>query len=300
LSSAIYGLLAKERNKASVVVMNTARGHLYAIVDYPGHDVDSDIEPDARTSLDALHAANLPASTLKLLSAAYVLERRPGDASRSYECTGDRCWTRHGTVRGLEHAVVASCNVWFRLASADWPRADWVQFVLEAGLQPPDTPGLPLAPVVMVGHQPNRPHWPHVVGQQIWVSLVGLATAFATVTSDGGRRINPRVLMNEGSIAGSPRIVKPAVAKRLGEILWRTAREGTARGVNQVYVRRDAGAKTGTAEVDGKTSDAVFAAMAPWHKPEWVVVVTLKGRGRGASIGPIAGRVLNLVLQTNR
>lgn len=296
LTTEIYDLLAREGKKASVVVLHAPTGELRAVVDYPGPDVYSDVEPDGRTSLDALHGVNLPASTMKVLSAAYVLQRRPRDAHRQHVCTGDRCWTRHDLVRGIEDAVVMSCNMWFRLEGASWNRGDWLQFIVEAGLQPADTPGLPTTPILMVGHRANRMHWPQAVGQQLWVSLVGLASSFATLTSAEGRRVDPLVVLGdrEGAKKPPPDIVRPAVAKRLREILRSAAVIGTARSVNQTYGPGTAGAKTGTGERDGQTSDAIFVAVAPWDKPEWVVALTLKGGASGSSVGPLAGRVLSL------
>lgn len=293
LSTRIYELLGRRGLKGSAVVLHAPTGELHAIVDYPAPDVNSSALPTARDSLDALHGTNLPASTMKLLSAAYILERRPKTASNTHVCTGDRCWTRHGLVRGLDEAVVQSCNTWFRLESRAWKRGDWLEFLAQTGLQPPDTPGLPLTPIVLTGPAGPRMHWPHAVGQEIYVSLVGLALAVANITF--GAHVDPVVVRGGARDREGESVVRPDTAKRLREMLAATARTGTARSVNRTYRKGDAGAKTGTGERDGQTSDAVMAAIVPWQTPEWVVVATLKGGGRGASLGELVGRILGLL-----
>lgn len=295
LTTAIYNNLAPFGGKSAAVVLDAQTGDILALVDYPAPDVTSSNQPNARTGLDALYGSNLPASTFKTLSGTYVLVRHPADAERAHECSGDRCWMRHGHVRNLEDALARSCNTWFRLESARWDRAEWLTFLLDTGLQPVDVPGLPLSPIVMVGHKGNQMHWPQAVGQQVWTSIVGLAAAYATVTSMDGRRVNPSVVMNADFDRGRPEVVPPAVTARVRTMLRTTARIGTAQIVNQVYRGRDAGGKTGTGEQDGATSDAIFVAVAPWNHPRCIVVVSLKGGGRGALAGRVAGAVLNEV-----
>lgn len=292
LTRRVFAILGRYGNKGSAVVMDALSGELLVLADFPGPDVSSDKEPNARNSLDALHGSNLPASTMKVLTGAYILERRPADAGRSHFCTGDRCWTRHGRVPGLPDALARSCNMWFRLTVATWTRSDWLQFVIDTGLQPVDTPGIPLTPVVFVGHSDDRMHWPQAVGQQVWVSMIGLASAYSTLTSADGRRVNPSVVLKSGFTRGTPKVVQPDVALRMRQLLRVTATRGTARIVNQIY-RGEAGGKTGTGEVEGRTSDSVFAAVAPWNQPRWVVVVSIKGGGRGTNAGRAAGEILN-------
>lgn len=295
LSRAIYGILARRGGKSSAVVLDAASGELLALADFPGPDVMADTRPNSRNSLDALHGTNLAASTMKLISAAYILEKRPGDASNSHDCIGYRCWMRHGRVSGLEDAVVKSCNTWFREESVRWNRPQWLAFLMDSGIQPVDTPGLPLSPILLVGHRQDRMHWPHAIGQQVWVSTIGLAAAYATLTSQDGHRVDPFVVQTEGVRHGTPPVVSRETAKRLREILRANAVRGTGRILNQIYIGRDAGGKTGTGERDGAKSDAVFAATAPWNSPKWIVVVSMKAGEHGTVAGGVAGEVLNAV-----
>lgn len=294
LTRTVYGILGRYGSKASAVIMDARTGELLVLADFPGPDVLADMEPNARNSLDALHGTNLPASTMKVLTGAFILERRPADAGRIRFCTGDRCWTRHGRVADLQDAISRSCNMWFRLTVQRWSRAEWLRFVIDAGLQPVDTPGIPLTPLVFVGHSGDRMHWPQAIGQQTWASIIGLSAAFATLTSADGRRVNPSVVRAAGLDRGTPEVVRPDVSRRIRHILHVTATSGTARIVNQVY-RGQAGGKTGTGEREGRASDAVFAAVAPWDQPRWVVVVSIKGGGRGTLAGRAAGEILNAI-----
>lgn len=293
---AVYNLFAQEDHKASAVVLDAKSGDILVMVDYPGPDVDSSNVPTGRDGLEAGYSVNLPASTMKTLSAAYILVRHPDAAAHAHECTGDRCSMRHGPVRNIEDALNRSCNMWFRLESHQWDRADWLKFLIDTGIQPVDAPGLPAAPLVMVGHTSGVMHWPHAIGQQVWVSMVGLAAAYATVTSLDGRRVNPSVLVNGGVRRGTPDVLAPAVTARIRQMLRSTAQIGTARPVNATYVRADAGGKTGTGQVEGARSDAVFVATAPWNDPRWILAVSIKRGGTGANAARLAGRILNEIM----
>jgi hypothetical protein len=292
LTAAIYEILGRRGLKASAVVLNARSGAVVAAADFPGPDVNSSLLPNARTSLDSIYAENLPASTMKVLSAAYVLQRRQADAQRAHDCSGHRCWARHGRVSGVRDAVIRSCNTWFRLESRRWNRGDWLQFVMSTGLQPADAPGLPLSPILFHGHTPRQMHWPQAIGQQVWVSLVGLAGAYATLTSKDGRRVDAFTVSPHGA---GPAVVTPAVAEQLRQTLRATARGGTAGILNRVYRKGDAGGKTGTGERDGAVSDASFVAVVPWHEPDWIVAVSLKAGGRGTVAGEVAGEILSLL-----
>jgi len=292
----IYDQLAPFHDKASAVVLDAKSGAVLALVDYPGPDVNSSNVPTARNSLDALSGVNLPASTMKTLSAAYILVRHADAAAHEHICTGDRCSARHGPVRNLEDAVNRSCNMWFRLESREWNREDWLAFLLQTGIEPTDVVGLPTSSLVMTGHTGNSMHWPHAIGQQVWVSMVGLAAAYATVTSLDGRRVSPSVIANAGTNRGTPDVLPPPLTARIRQMLRSTAQVGTARPVNATYIRGDAGGKTGTGQVEGARSDSVFVAVAPWNDPKWIVAVSIKRGGSGVNAARFAGRILNEIV----
>jgi cell division protein FtsI/penicillin-binding protein 2 len=254
--------------------------------------------PTARDNLNAVFDVNLPASTMKTLSAAYVLVRHPDAAAHEHVCTGELCSARHGQVRNLEDALNRSCNTWFRLESGSWNRSDWLAFLLNTGIEPADVPGLPTSSLLMSGHKGNTMFWPQAIGQQVWVSMVGLAAAYATVSSLDGRRVNPSVLVHTATVPDRPTVVPPAVAANIRQMLRSTARIGTGRPVNETYARGDAGGKTGTGEVEGSRSDALFVATAPWNDPRWIVAVSIKHGGTGGVAARLAGTILNTVVGT--
>jgi len=299
LSERIFHLLPSAGRGSSAVVMAATTGELYAVVDSPGADVSRDAVPTGPQSLWAFLSANLPASTLKTMTAAWILMRRPQDAAIACECVGDRCWTRHGRVSGLEDAVVRSCDTWFRNESRRIEPESWMQFLLAAGIAPVGIAGLPDSRLLLANRKPGVMQWPHAIGQQVWVSLVGLATAYATVTSTSGRLRPPSIIAKLGDqpvgIAEGPEVVPPPVARRIRSILRTTATNGTAIAVNRTFSGHSASGKTGTGEVEGATSDAVFVALAPWDQPQWIVVVSVRGGGAGSSAGRIAGQILNLL-----
>lgn len=294
LSLAIYRRLAQAGvEKGSVVVLVPKTGEVIAMVDFPGPDVDAIELPNARVSLDSTAGNNLFASTMKTVSAAYILTRYPAAAMRAHDCDGTRCSARHGRVVNLEDALRQSCNTWFRLESSSWNRADWLKFILGLGVQPVDIPGLPFSPLVMTGHTEGVMYWPHAIGQQVWGSIVGLAAAYATITSADGRRVNPHVLLDGDLQRGRPQVVAPAVTETIRGMLWTTARLGTARPVNETYLQHDAGGKTGTGEVENAVSDSVFVGVAPWNAPQWIVAVSLKRGGSGGNAARLTGHILN-------
>ena len=175
----------------------------------------------------------------------------------------------------------------------------WRQFQLGIGIAPSGIAGLPDSILRIVNQPPKGMHWPHAVGQQVWVSLVGLATAYSTVTSIDGQ-LRPPVVISAGPgetarpDSNTP-LLRPEVTKRLREILGKNGKFGTARTVNTTFKRRSAGGKTGTGEREGLVSDAVFAAVAPWADPQWIVIVSIKGGRAGSLAGLVAGDILNLL-----
>jgi cell division protein FtsI/penicillin-binding protein 2 len=233
---------------------------------------------------------------MKTLSAAYILTRYPVTAAHEHVCTGDRCSARHGQVRNLEDALNRSCNTWFRLESQTWSRADWLAFLLNTGIEPADVPGLPSSSLVMTGHSGNTMHWPQAIGQQVWTSTVGLAAAYATVTSLDGRRVNASVLVRATTVPDKPVVVPPAVTATIRQMLRSTTQIGTGRPVNETYVIGDAGGKTGTGQVEGTQSDALFVATAPWNNPRWIVAVSIKHGGSGGVAARVAGKILTKVV----
>lgn len=296
LSKAIDHILRAHAGVASAVVIEVPDGRLRAVVDVPGPNVTSDQLADSERGLRSLLPVNLPASTAKVFTGGFLLASG-GHTSAAFACDGRHCWMRHGLVRGLEEAMLKSCNVWFINQARRIHFADWRAFLLSLGIAPVAQPGLPGSAIVLPTPPQTELPWPLAVGQQLYVSMVGLAAAYGTATDPEGRLVVPRIIDRVGGetipMAPRPQVVEPTVTQTLRQILRANGVRGTGAVVNRMYRDRDAGGKTGTAQVDGRPSDAVFVAVAPWAQPRWIVAVTLREGRRGQTAGAVAGQILN-------
>lgn len=139
------------------------------------------------------------------------------------------------------------------------------------------------------------------------VTPIQLANLYATLGS-GGLRHQPRLareVVESGSgevvVGFGPRPVGPAPAideNHLTPIIdgLRAATErGTAAGAFAGFdlERFPVAAKTGTAEVEGRTDFALFAGFAPWPRPRYAFAVVVEEGGFGGrAAAPVARRFL--------
>jgi cell division protein FtsW (lipid II flippase) len=303
------GVRAAGRSRGAAAVVDVASGEVLAAASYPwpaqaALDGHAPVEPDAR--LDRVRYGTYPpGSTLKLLTAAAVLELRPELATSRHMCIrlpDGRVGTRlpgvsrpirddaqdhspHGHI-GLDEALRVSCNAYFaqlgRAAGADALLGMASRFRVD--LASPNTADR-LTPQIAYaafgqGEATVRP-----------MRLLGITAAIA----NGGMFVEPTWIRDpEPAAASSPvRILGARNAARLGRDMALAVISGTGRSV--AHVRPAIAGKTGTAEVDGAPSHAWFTGFAPaagaGRRLAFVVLVEGGGYG-GRTAAPIGGAIV--------
>jgi peptidoglycan glycosyltransferase len=302
------GTRAAGRSRGAAAVVDAATGEVLAAVSYPwpvdaALDGRLPLEPDTR--LDRLrYGIYPPGSTLKLLTAAAVLELRPALAASRHMCVrlpDGRVGARvpgfarpirddaldhapHGHI-GLDEALRVSCNAYFaqlgRAAGADALIDMAARFRID--LAKPNTPNS-LEPQIAYaafgqGEATVRP-----------MRLMGITAAIA----NAGTFIEPRWI-KEPVPAGAPpvRIMNTRNAARLARDMALAVSGGTGRAV--AHIRPVIAGKTGTAEVDGAPSHAWFTGFAPASGPgrRLAFVVLVEGGGYGGrTAAPIGGAIV--------
>jgi peptidoglycan glycosyltransferase len=302
------GVRAAGRSRGAAAVVDAASGEVLAAVSYPwpeqaALDGGVPVDPDAR--LDRVRYGTYPpGSTLKLMTAAAVLELRPELAASRHMCArlpDGRVGTRlpgvgrpirddaldhspHGHI-GLDEALRVSCNAYFaqlgRAAGADALLGMASRFRVD--LANPNTADR-LRPQIAYaafgqGEATVRP-----------MRLLGITAAIA----NGGMFVEPMWISNPEPEDASPtRILGARNAARLGRDMALAVSSGTGRSV--AHVRPAIAGKTGTAEVDGAPSHAWFTGFAPasgsGRRLAFVVLVEGGGYG-GRAAAPIGGAIV--------
>ena len=128
-----------------------------------------------------------------------------------------------------------------------------------------------------------------------------LAHLTATLVGDGHRwRVH---LLREGEEPFAPEslgeiALAPENLAAIKEGMRAVTREG-ALAPAFALLPAEAGAKTGSAQVDGaEESNAVLVAFAPYEKPEVALALVVEGGGSGAALGPAAAAILETWFRT--
>ncbi len=217
---------------------------------------------------------------------------------RRYKCEGE-----HGDV-DVREALGKSCNVFFyelgrRLAeqlgspeAAGERLEQWCRrfgFGEPTGVSIREKQGHISAPATVAGIIQ------FVIGQgDVAVTPLQAARAMAGLAS--GRLPSVRVVERVGEHPVPPVVSDLALSDWARGIvaqgLTGTIESGTAH--EAFRGRSDAAGKTGSAQVQGKTSHAWFAGWVPRDRPRFAIVVYLKnGGGGGADAAPVARRILD-------
>ena len=145
------------------------------------------------------------------------------------------------------------------------------------------------------------------IGQErLQVAPLQMAMVAAAIANDGTLmepRLADRVVARDGRVrerlepTKATEVLKPQTARQVGQMMANVVKEGsgTAAALEGIPVA----GKTGTAEVDGRTSNqAWFVAFAPVERPRMAIAVTVeRTQGFGGTVAaPIAKRVLQDLL----
>ena len=131
--------------------------------------------------------------------------------------------------------------------------------------------------------------------------------AFAVEVANGGWKRKKQLRSRVGRPRRRVRIEKDAPAERLGEIKLKpenlaaikkgmaaVTKEGGTLAAAFADLPVEAGAKTGSAQVDGAAeSNAVLVAFAPFDEPEVALALVAEQGGGGAELGEAAAEILS-------
>ncbi|MFI8092314.1 penicillin-binding transpeptidase domain-containing protein [Streptomyces sp. NPDC086080] len=300
----------KKAELRTTLSAKTQRAAERAVKKYPESSAVA-IEPDSGDILavannreDGFNAAFLgnraPGSTMKIVTAAALLEKGLVDASRPAPCPSTESY-QGATFQNLDKfeieggtfsdAFIRSCNTTF-VSFAERLGADGLATVAK------DVFGLGLewrsGVATFDGNVPGA-QGPELaasmIGQgKVQVNALNMASVAATASTGAFRQpilVSPE--LDGRDIAKAPRSLPDGVTEQLRALMRRTAAEGTAaeamRGLSG-----DVGAKTGSAEVDGaELSDSWFTGF----RDGTAAAATVEAGGHGGdAAGPIVRDIL--------
>lgn len=261
-----------------------------------------------------------PGSVFKLVTAAAALELGEVTPDEVLECRGylnqpdqHRCMIfrnfgrGHGQIR-LDDALCQSCNVFFydlaqRIgtdALVDW--SGRFGFGQPTGI---DLPGELAGSLPDPQHpQRNRNWYPGstlqlAIGQGSLLATPLQVTRMMGAIGNGGYLVTPSVALRSTTSNQAPTRSLQKIPG-LNERTLTTLRHGMemvvhhpqGTGVAALTPSMTIAAKTGTAEVEGKTDHAWFAGMAPVESPRIAFCVVLEHGGAGGDAGPIVKELM--------
>ncbi|MFK0255911.1 penicillin-binding transpeptidase domain-containing protein [Streptomyces sp. NPDC090445] len=279
--------------EASVAAVKPSSGDILAIANHRKDGFNA-----------AMEGARAPGSTMKIVTAAMLIDRGKAGADQPAECTKEASWGGR-SFRNLNHfdlpadatfatGFARSCNTSFikRIDDVRDDAAlskearevfgiglDWKTGVRSADGKVPAATGAAAA-AAYIGQ-----------GQ---ITMNPLNVASLTATARTGRFHQPVIIapdLDGRPIARAERGMKPAVAQQVVRMMKQTASSGTAAEVMGTVRGSDKGAKTGSAEVDGAGSpDSWFTGF----NGDLAAAAMVEGGGHGGdAAGPIVAAVLN-------
>ncbi|MEV4427675.1 penicillin-binding transpeptidase domain-containing protein [Streptomyces sp. NPDC053792] len=283
----------KQYDKASVVAVQPSTGAVRAVANSPAGGFNA-----------AFEGQKMPGSTMKIVTAALLLEKGLVKADQVAECPPNAMYygrtienlngfSRNGATFGESFA--RSCNTAFI------KKIDDVGDDSALGKEAKEVFGIDLQ--WKTGIRSFDGKVPEATGGGAAEQYIGQGTvqmnpltmASITATAKDGRFRQPYLVaadLDDRTFAEAERELPSSVARQLRDMMRTTATAsyGTAVGP-MASVRGDKGAKTGSAEVGGQTtSDSWFTAFAD----DLAAAAFVEGAGHGATAaGPIVARVLN-------
>ncbi len=304
--------------KAAIVVMEPSTGKILAMVSSPAFDpnaiqadwsdlINNDNSPLINRALSGLYP---PGSIFKLLTAAAAIES--GHEDFVYDCKGTatfddkviHCFNNkaHGEI-DLTQALTVSCNTYFAQLLDDMG-VEYLQQICEKALF--NTPYEITLPHSTSSFTANKDTTVSLLSQTAIGQGKTLVTPIhmAIITSaiaNGGIAMEPYIVDSVVSPSGSQleknvprsltRIFSMEQADRLTTMMQSVVDKGTAKplAINGIKI----GAKTGTAENEGKLAHGWLVAFAPIDKPEIAVSIVLENSDGPAEAMPLVKKIIN-------
>ena len=273
-------------------------------------------DPDKPLLNRITHGLYPPASTLKMIILAYILEHKIISPNKQIYCSGKyrfgnrtfRCWNEagHGYVN-LDKALIESCDVYFYNIIQKIPLNDWAELCRQFGFG--QKTGIDL-PSESSGNVPDEKYFNLRYGERGWTRGLKLNIAIG----QGETLVTPIQLLTYINIfftngfARQPHLIKSSIVKnvkieniskntwdRLNSLLIRVVgdKKGTGKSADPHIIGLKVAGKTGTAENPHGKPHALFIGYAVKDDIKRSFVILLENVGHGGDeAAPIARKIL--------
>ena len=302
----------------TVGVYNYKTGEILCAVTSPSYDPDNMPDVDADTSgvYDGVYvnrffqAAYTPGSIFKIVTLAAAIETVPDWESLTFTCEGKTiiggqeiiCEGVHGTIT-LKQALAHSCNVAFGELAGKVGTKALMEYAEKLGLSESfECDGIPVkaGTVDLKDADAGDLAWAGIGQYTDQVNALTFMRAMGRIAG-GGTGADPYLMAKitrgektayEAKTETSSRALKAETAAKLTEYLRNNV--ATMYGDWQ-FGGLNVCAKSGTAEHEGETADAMFAGFCVDENCPLAFVVFVENGGSGSAVAaPIAAKVLQV------
>ena len=302
----------------TVGVYNYKTGEILCAVTSPSYDPDNmpDVDADTSGAYDGVYvnrffqAAYTPGSIFKIVTLAAAIETVPDWENLTFTCEGKTiiggqeiiCEGVHGTIT-LKQALAHSCNVAFGELARKVGTKALMEYAEKLGLSESfECDGIPVkaGTVDLKDADAGDLAWAGIGQYTDQVNALTFMRAMGRIAG-GGTGAEPYLMAKitrgektayEAKTETSSRALKAETAAKLTEYLRNNV--ATMYGDWQ-FGGLNVCAKSGTAEHEGKTADAMFAGFCVDENCPLAFVVFVENGGSGSAVAaPIAAKVLQV------
>lgn len=302
----------------TVGVYNYKTGEILCAVTSPSYDPDNmpDVDADTSGAYDGVYvnrffqAAYTPGSIFKIVTLAAAIETVPDWESLTFTCEGKTiiggqeiiCEGVHGTIT-LKQALAHSCNVAFGELAGKVGTKALMEYAEKLGLSESfECDGIPVkaGTVDLKDADAGDLAWAGIGQYTDQVNALTFMRAMGRIAG-GGTGAEPYLMAKitrgektayEAKTETSSRALKAETAAKLTEYLRNNV--ATMYGDWQ-FGGLNVCAKSGTAEHEGETADAMFAGFCVDENCPLAFVVFAENGGSGSAVAaPIAAKVLQV------
>ena len=302
----------------TVGVYNYKTGEILCAVTSPSYDPDNmpDVDADTSGAYDGVYvnrffqAAYTPGSIFKIVTLAAAIETVPDWESLTFTCEGKTiiggqeiiCEGVHGTIT-LKQALAHSCNVAFGELAGKVGTKALMEYAEKLGLSESfECDGIPVkaGTVDLKDADAGDLAWAGIGQYTDQVNALTFMRAMGRIAG-GGTGAEPYLMAKitrgektayEAKTETSSRALTAETAAKLTEYLRNNV--ATMYGDWQ-FGGLNVCAKSGTAEHEGKTADAMFAGFCVDENCPLAFVVFVENGGSGSAVAaPIAAKVLQV------
>ena len=302
----------------TVGVYNYKTGEILCAVTSPSYDPDNmpDVDADTSGAYDGVYvnrffqAAYTPGSIFKIVTLAAAIETVPDWENLTFTCEGKTiiggqeiiCEGVHGTIT-LKQALAHSCNVAFGELAGKVGTKALMEYAEKLGLSESfECDGIPVkaGTVDLKDADAGDLAWAGIGQYTDQVNALTFMRAMGRIAG-GGTGAEPYLMAKitrgektayEAKSETSSRALKAETAAKLTEYLRNNV--ATMYGDWQ-FGGLNVCAKSGTAEHEGETADAMFAGFCVDENCPLAFVVFVENGGSGSAVAaPIAAKVLQV------